>query len=305
MADVEELRGFLLSIKNLFDYSMQAYRNKDSVIAEHSRELASAIGKKRFKPREKTIARVWQRSDDTSFLFSICLDHAGEILLGAKWSDLRHTLSEFVDSKTFGEAKQNDLLSVLDEDERVKEATVSLCKDEKKSVDETVDEVVEKIGKETVGRKGSHQFDNVSGKAVCRKEKYTKRISYEDMTWSLVGKVDARDKDTIIEVKNRKERFMQPEYDIIQLQAYMFISGKQKGILLERFRGENKKTNFDFNESDWNNVIIPDMYKFVKDVENKILTNHNLLYGFTPPNTPKKRSVNLPTESPSKFPRMK
>ena len=152
--------------------------NTKAQIGIWASELASAIGKKRFKPREKTIARVWQRSDDTSFVFSICLDHAGEalrickgfikdeslknilpnetesergrqlftyslkeILLGAEWSDLRRMLSEFVDSKTFGEAKQNDLLSVLDEDERVKEATGSLCNDEKKSVDETVDKV--------------------------------------------------------------------------------------------------------------------------------------------------------------------
>ena len=35
MADVEELRGFVLSIKSLFDYSARSYRNKDSVGAEH------------------------------------------------------------------------------------------------------------------------------------------------------------------------------------------------------------------------------------------------------------------------------
>ena len=149
------------------------------------------------------------------------------------------------------------------------------------------------------------QFANASGKAILREEKYTKRISYEDMTWSLVGKVDAHVENTIIEVKNRIECFMQPKYDIIQLQAYMFISDKQKGILLERLRGENKETNFDFNESDWNNVIIPAMYKFVKEVEDKILTNRSRLGCLTSPNTPKKRSVNLPTESPSKFPRKK
>lgn len=135
------------------------------------------------------------------------------------------------------------------------------------------------------------EFAQATGKDVRREpaKSYRKLITYEDMTWFLVGKVDARDEDTIVEVKNRTKRFMLPKYDIIQLQAYMFICNKQNGILLERFNGENRETNFNFNESHWNEVIIPAMYRFIKDVEEQVVMSRSLLDCSIPPNMPKKR----------------
>ena len=57
-------------------------------------------------------------------------------------------------------------------------------------------------------KKALTEFGDASEKAVCRKETYTKHRSYKDRTWSLVGEVDDRAQDTIIEAKNRAHHFI-------------------------------------------------------------------------------------------------
>ena len=146
------------------------------------------------------------------------------------------------------------------------------------------------------------EFAVASGKKVRREpaKLYKKLLTYNDLSWLLVGRVDARDENTIVEVKNRTRRFMCPDYDVIQLQAYMFLCGKNNGILLERLFGDNRETPFEFNESYWNEAVIPAMYEFVHEVEERVIMSRSILDGVTPPLSPKKRACTFETESPSK-----
>lgn len=123
------------------------------------------------------------------------------------------------------------------------------------------------------------EFAITSGKNVRREpaKRYQKLLTYNGISWLLVGRVDARDDSTIVEVKNRTRRFMCPEYDVLQLQAYMYLCDKSNGILLERLHGENRETPFVFNESYWNNVIVPAMCEFVLEVEQQVLTSRSIL----------------------------
>jgi CRISPR/Cas system-associated exonuclease Cas4 (RecB family) len=146
------------------------------------------------------------------------------------------------------------------------------------------------------------EFAVASGKAVRREpaKSYRKLLTYNDISWVLVGRVDARDENTIVEVKNRTRRFMCPDYDVLQLQAYMYLCNKSKGILLERLHGENRETPFEFNESYWNEAIIPAMYEFVREVEERVIMSRSILDGVTPPLSPRKRACAFGVESPSK-----
>jgi CRISPR/Cas system-associated exonuclease Cas4 (RecB family) len=146
------------------------------------------------------------------------------------------------------------------------------------------------------------EFAVASGKKVCREpaKLYRKLLTHNDMSWLLVGRVDARDENTIVEVKNRTRRFMCPDYDLLQLQAYMFLCEKSNGILLERLHGENRETPFEFNKSYWNEAIVPAMYEFVREVEERVIMSRSILDGVTPPLSPKKRACKFEDESPSK-----
>ena len=147
------------------------------------------------------------------------------------------------------------------------------------------------------------EFAATSGKKVRREpaKLYKKVLTYNDISWLLVGRVDARDESTIVEVKNRTRRFMCPDYDCLQLQAYMYLCGKNKGILLERLHGKNQETEFEFNASYWNDVVVPGMYEFIHDIEERILMSRSILDGVTPPVSPRKRACMFQDESPPKL----
>lgn len=246
-----------------------------------------------------------------------------EIFTNHEWRGLRQKLMQFVDTKGFREAKEKVLLSSLGESQRVNEAIGALCNEENKTVEEKVEEVVKTITKETgktvdketqdalVGKlsrdrgtvleaKTVKDYAIASGKDVRREpaRSYRKLMTYEDMSWVLCGRVDAWDEHTIVEVKNRTKRFMCPDYDVLQLQAYMFLCNKSKGILLERLHGKNRETPFEFNKSYWNEAIVPALYEFVRDVEDKVIMSRSILDGVTPSSSPRKRGHDSVVASP-------
>ena len=141
-------------------------------------ELASAIDQHPYQDREETAFKVWKRFDQTSFAFSLSLAFSTEvyelckkyindkpmrnplpdeveselgkhqftsslkeIFSNREWLGLRSKITKFLDTKTFGEAKEKVLLNLLGESERISEAVTTLCHEEKKSVEEKVDEV--------------------------------------------------------------------------------------------------------------------------------------------------------------------
>ena len=182
----------------------------------------------------------------------------------------------------------------------------TITKETGKAVDkQTQDALAHKLRRDrgtVLEEKTVTEFAVTSGKKVRREpaKLYRKLLTYNDVSWLLVGRVDARDDNTIVEVKNRTRRFMLPDYDILQLQAYMFLCKKSEGILLERLQGENRETRFEFNESYWNEAIVPAMYEFVQEVEEKVIMGRSILDGVTPPLSPRKRACLSNIESPSK-----
>ena len=147
------------------------------------------------------------------------------------------------------------------------------------------------------------EFAVTSGKKVRREpaKLYKKVLTYNDISWLLVGRIDARDENTIVEVKNRTRRFMCPDYDFLQLQAYMYLCDRSKGILLERLHGQNQETEFEFNTSYWNDVVVPAMFEFVHEIEERVVMSRSILDGVTPPLSPRKRAGSFHDQSPSKI----
>jgi len=101
----------------------------------------------------------------------------------------------------------------------------------------------------------------------------SKLMECDGITWTLQGRADALTEDTVVEVKNRKNRFMVPlpQYDLLQLQAYLFLYDREIGILLERMNEENKETAVEFDVEQWVNEIIPGMKSFVEELKNIII----------------------------------
>lgn len=117
------------------------------------------------------------------------------------------------------------------------------------------------------------QYETAKKATVGRKNDkfYKKQISDIDGYSIYVGgKVDGIKEDgTVIEVKNRMRRFFDPlpEYDVAQLQTYLFILDSKKGELVEQLKGSPptlKTTELAVDTNLWNTVLEPRIIKFCK-----------------------------------------
>lgn len=208
----------------------------------------------------------------------------------------------FLKGKLFKEEKEARLLGTPQVNELMASQVESLRQNETKLVASAVKEICEKAGvknKEVmdamISKLSKDRGTQLESKAVdCYgKEKgilfrpivqpvHYKEMEHEGIKWSVCGKVDGETEDSIIEVKNRIHRFMYPEYDYIQLQTYLFIRNKPKGILLERLRGENNETCVGFNEELWQELTI-ELADFVSKLLGEIKSSREALYGSSLP----------------------
>mgnify|MGYP001440470573 CR=1 FL=1 len=69
----------------------------------------------------------------------------------------------------------------------------------------------------------------------------------------LRGKVDGMNNEYVVETKNRARRLFNkiPEYEKVQLNAYMFMTGKEKAIHIECYNEEQNQIEYDFDEELW------------------------------------------------------
>lgn len=209
----------------------------------------------------------------------------------------------FLKVNLFKSNKEEQVLVSAKIVEQVAGQVKTLCQNEEKPVESVVKELCAKAGiekKEVVEAVESKitkdRGTQLEGKAVqdfgkgkgieierpIAPELFYKDMEYNGVKWRVCGKVDAETEDSVIEVKNRRNRFMCPEYDYIQLQTYLFIRNKSKGVLLERLKGENKESRFDFNEELWEEVTI-DLAEFVTELLDAMTMSKQALYGHSSP----------------------
>lgn len=83
----------------------------------------------------------------------------------------------------------------------------------------------------------------------------------------LVGYIDGRrDDGGIVEIKNRQNRLFGrvPEYESIQMQVYMKLTGETKCTLIEQFGARSNSFTEEFDESQWDDFILPKLVDFAK-----------------------------------------
>jgi hypothetical protein len=103
------------------------------------------------------------------------------------------------------------------------------------------------------------------------------------------GRVDGLVGDKVIEVKNRIDRLPDsiPDYDIAQLNVYLFLVEKQQGEMVENLRTKQnidgddieptqRVTNFDFDDEMWNSLLVPRIMQFSHALDLFLLEEPNV-----------------------------
>ena len=244
-----------------------------------------------LKLRFPNLVEEKENTDFVAALKQVICDH-----------QLRHLYRQilsFLKSQVSRSAKEEQLLDSAKILDQVDPEVRTLCENETKPVESVVKEMCAKAGvkkKEVIEAleskitkdrgtqlesKAVEDFGTAKGFKIERPvapELFYREMEYDEVKWLVCGKVDAEIEDSVIEVKNRKNHFMCPEYDYIQLQTYLFICKKSKGILVERLRGENKETCFHFDEERWKELTV-ELAKFVAELSSAIADTKEVLYG--------------------------
>lgn len=67
------------------------------------------------------------------------------------------------------------------------------------------------------------------------------------------GKIDGMNDEYVVETKNRTKRLfnMIPDYEKVQLNAYMFMTGKEKSLHIECYNEDQNSVEYDFDKLFW------------------------------------------------------
>ena len=73
----------------------------------------------------------------------------------------------------------------------------------------------------------------------------------------LRGKVDGMNDEYVVETKNRTKRLfnMIPDYEKVQLNAYMFLVEKEKALHIECYNEDQNSVEYDFDKVFWDECL--------------------------------------------------
>lgn len=95
-------------------------------------------------------------------------------------------------------------------------------------------------------------------------------IDNSNYKWLLVGRMDGinHEEKTIVEIKNRTKGLFHflKDYENVQLQLYMYLSGLRKCILIEKFKNKSNEIHQEYDEK-YVCKIIANLYLFCENFE--------------------------------------
>lgn len=133
-----------------------------------------------------------------------------------------------------------------------------------KSVDK---EIIDLVKSTLYTKNGTHAEEGIRNKfesAVKTKVNTFTRFKTSDLPIAIINNVEVyiggkhdgqMNDDTIIEIKNRQRGFLGvPIYEKVQVHAYMYIYGMKKAMLVESYKGEERKHEMEFDDEFWSEV---------------------------------------------------
>lgn len=141
---------------------------------------------------------------------------------------------------------------------------LDVCPEEKKKIMS----VAERIQKTEFGTRNEESVRRAACATHCwdikKDDRFTsKNIYFKDSREAVLlgGKCDGTTaidgEDIVVEIKNRTRRlFLKiPDYEKVQLMAYMYIYNVKKSLLIESFEGQRNEIFYDFDPVEWDEIV--------------------------------------------------
>ena len=129
--------------------------------------------------------------------------------------------------------------------------------------------------------KALEQYQQTQNKPIKATQKgFSKKFkTSKNNSFTLFGRTDGMSDNQVIETKNRKNRFLGvPLYEKVQVHVYMLLTGTTHSVLLENFDNQQRSHEIKFDNSFWNETVIPNLNTGVdlvfERISGKSNTNH-------------------------------
>lgn len=226
-----------------------------------SSDVASCVGRNKFKSRNEMLKIYWKRVDPKSYgLYAFEADIKDVVALCDNKDDFAKLLSANV-------SHPSEIATVADK-------AIELAKasniDTHAAREYIKGELYKKFGTDHEDEVTQSISDKL-GLNIVKTNSFVKKefFVYNGTKVLVGGRLDGIDEatDTIYEVKNRMRGLMGkvPEYEMAQIQTYMFITGKSKSVLVERHADDVKMHPVDFDQAYWTSLKA-EMESFAKDL---------------------------------------
>ena len=252
----------------------------------YASEVASLLGKNRFKPREESLYRVLSTLPRFKASIQLLKESTGAlsereiveivpekikrsvekavqaVITSTCDVDIKNTIDTFQRQTVV--SLLNDAISGSPLTLEFKEAGNRILSNES-----TVEKEVKRLGLSPVVSTITGQIQKQRGTRMEEKAEDEHSVKtgvsvtnrntgtrYEGLHYTIVGYIDGTHGDKVIETKNRKHFWgSPPEYDLIQLRCYMKMRGNLDGVLLERFPNEKtRETHLPWDDSEWSEI---------------------------------------------------
>ncbi|MCH9712641.1 MAG: hypothetical protein K0U20_08475 [Proteobacteria bacterium] len=254
-------------------------------------ELAGLIGRHRYQTRSQVVEKIWKRLQPDAYEAAKSAWTTSETALAPTQERIQEVIQEAGDQvqQLFQQvveqaekaSSSSQVQSIVQEIEQV---STQELKNQNPGLASASDEHVDQIKKMIVSQtqcafgtqqeeRSIQQFSQDNNVRVQEGNTrfYKKWIGSTSMgtRWGFGGYVDGITEDAIVEIKNRIRRFFTfiPEYEQIQLQAYMQVLDMNKAIHIQQFNGEQRQETVDRDEELWDCEIQPALEESARLVE--------------------------------------
>lgn len=234
-------------------------------------DVAACIGRHRYKPRDEVLNEIWKKNWPETFSGQTKTDRA-EQALGSADSDARQVLRKALDAQ----AKTSTEVQKVFEEAKAK---VNL--DSKLTASQKA-EVIEHVRSQVYTSHGTRAEDTTADVVVAKEN--TRLVRDETFwTWDIctvggvkfviTGRIDRIEEKPdgsriLVEIKNRTNRLFGhvPEYEAIQIQVYLHMTGLVHARLVEQYNTKVLSHDVTRDEELWDNTIIPDLVQFCNEI---------------------------------------
>lgn len=232
-------------------------------IVLYASEIGACCGLNPYKPPYEAMETVWQRVDAESF--SQCTKRMegdgktrSQRIRGALVERMPELVSE---AERAGDTVKDST------DLKCRSAVVAKAAKESGCTGEEIGHLESLINCKFGTRKEdevvkSNRIRNNNGRFRMVKggRVKTDRTSY---SWLIGGRSDGFSNGELVEIKNRKNRFMLPQYDMAQICAYMRIYQVESCLLIQRLGEAEEKTRIR-DTGFWDETVLPRLQEFVR-----------------------------------------